>query len=64
MIGKDYLTLMCKCQGQMICKVWLTLMSFKDLLFLTLKAYMLSELNFLVYIKSCKYSMFYTNKTF
>ena len=30
----------------------------------TLKAYRLSELNFFVYIKSCQYSMFYTNKMF
>ena len=29
-----------------------------------LKAYRLSELNFFVYIKSCQYSMFYTNKRF
>ena len=29
-----------------------------------LKAYRLSELNFFVYIKSCQYSMFYTNKMF
>ena len=33
-------------------------------LFGRLKAYRLSELNFFVYIKSCKYSMFYTNKMF
>ena len=30
----------------------------------TLMAYRLSELNFFVYIKSCQYSMFYTNKFF
>ena len=29
-----------------------------------LKAYRLSELNLFVYIKSCQYSMFYTNKMF
>ena len=34
----------------------------KETLILDLKAYRLSELNFLVYIKSCQYSMFYTNK--
>ena len=29
-----------------------------------LKAYRLSKLNLLVYIESCQYSMFYTNKSF
>ena len=34
------------------------------LLKVALKAYRLSELNFFVYIKSCQYLMFYTNKMF
>jgi len=30
----------------------------------SLKAYRLSELTLFVYVKSCQYSMFYTNKMF
>ena len=37
---------------------------FIDALVYLLKAYKLSELIFFVYIKSCQYSMFYTNKMF
>jgi hypothetical protein len=35
-----------------------------SIFFMNLKAYKLSELIFFVYIKSCQYSMFYTNKMF